>query len=87
MDGGEIEDDAEACAMEPIDKAHELLGVSITGIDGEETSGLISPRTIEWILGDRHDLDVGITGFLKIGDQIIRDFLVGRISIVNLAFP
>ena len=68
VDGGEIEDDPKTRAVHAIDEGHKLLGIAVARIDGIETGRLIAPRSVEGVLRDRHDLNVGESGFLQVGD-------------------
>ena len=72
----EIKDDTETGLMEPIDERHELEWIPITRVNAIEARSLITPGTIEWILGYRHYLDMGVTSFFQIRDKVIGDFFI-----------
>ena len=53
MGGNPIENDADAALMQRVDEGHEILGRAEAAGGGEVADGLISPRAVERMLGDR----------------------------------
>ena len=55
----------------------------------KETGDLVSPRSVERMLGDRHDLDVGEPHFENVIGEHGREFAVGEraVGVLDLAFP
>src|SRR6185295_17601049 len=62
--------------MGRIDEGHEVFRRSVTAGDGEITGGLIAPGSIEWVLGNRHQFNIGITHILHVWDELLRKFCV-----------
>ena len=61
--GDPVDDHADAGLMQPIDHRHEVLGRAEPAGRGEVAGDLIAPASIERMLGDRHQLDMGVSEF------------------------
>src|SRR3990172_6619613 len=62
--GGEVrrdpvQKDADPVLMEQIDQVHQILRRSVAAGGREVSGGLITPRTVERMFGERQELDVG----------------------------
>jgi hypothetical protein len=55
--------------MQSGDELAKLVRAAIAAGGGKQTGGLVAPRTVERILGQRHELDVREAGLPDIGDQ------------------
>ena len=72
-----VHDDAEASLMRLVDEVHEVLRRAVAARRGKIADDLITPRTIERILGQRHELDVRVAHFLDVGHKLVRHLAVG----------
>src|SRR5438552_791823 len=82
--GDPIEIDADALAMQRIDHPHQLLGIAIARGRAEVASGLVAPRSEEWMLGQWHQLDVREAEPLDVLDELRRELGVRKGSIAVL---
>ena len=53
-----VEDDADAALVQAVDERHEVLRRAVARAGREVAGGLVAPRSVERMLGDRHELDV-----------------------------
>ena len=58
--GDPVEDHAQPALVEGVDQEHEVVRRAEPAGRGEVAGGLIPPRAVERVLGDRHQLDVGV---------------------------
>ena len=72
-----VHDDAEAGLMRLVDQIHEILRRAVAAGRGEIADDLITPRAVERILGQRHELDVRVAHFLDVGHKLVRHLAVG----------
>ena len=70
--------------MAVIDEVHEIVWRAKSACGGEIASGLITPASIERVLGDRHELQVRIAHLLAIFDQHVSQFAVAEINSIRL---
>ena len=66
-----VDDHANSFSVTAIHKRTELVRGAVTTGRGIPTGHLVAPRSIERMLGDRHQFDVGEASFLHIGDEAI----------------
>src|ERR1700737_3200535 len=78
MRGGPIQKDADAGLVEFVDKVHEVLRCAVTARRRKITYSLISPRAIERMLHDGHQLDVRVAHLLHIRNQPVGKFNVRK---------
>ncbi len=64
-----VEDDADPRGVAAIDEAGEILGASEPGGGRELRQRLVAPGAAERVLGDRHQLQMGETQELEIGNE------------------
>ena len=72
-----VEDDADAVAVQVVDHVRKILRRSIAAGRCEITRDLITPGTVEGVLRDTHQLNVGIAHFL----QILGDGM-GKVTVI-----
>ena len=63
--------------MRLVDQVHEVLRCAVAAGRGEIADDLITPRAVERILGQRHELDVRVAHFLDVGHKLVRHLAVG----------
>src|SRR5882762_2407811 len=73
-----IEKDSEASVVAAVDKVHEISGSAVAAGGGEVADGLVAPGTVEGMLHDGEQLDVGIAKFLYVGDELIAEFAISE---------
>ncbi len=61
-----VEDDANILLMQCVNQVHEFLGGAVACGWCKVAGGLVTPRSIEWMLGHRHEFDVRETHLLHI---------------------
>src|SRR5258707_8867896 len=66
-----VEEDAQACVMAAVDKLHEFSGRAIAAGGGEVADGLIAPGTVEGMLHDWEQLDVGVAELFYVRNELI----------------
>ncbi len=64
--------------MEGVDERHEVVRRAVAGGGREVAGGLVAPRAVERMLGDRQQLDVGEAHVAGIGGQQRRHLAVGE---------
>ena len=72
-----VHDNAQTCLMRLVDQMHQILRSAVAAGSGKVADYLITPRTIERILSQRHELDVGVAHFLDIWHKLVRQLAVG----------
>ena len=85
--GNPVKQNADVRLMALVNEFHELLRVAVAGGRRIIARDLIAPRGIVGILGQRHQLDVGIAHLLQIGDQMLGKLLIIMYAAVGLALP
>ena len=63
-----------------IDEVHEVFGRAVPAGRGEVAGRLVTPRAVERILAQRHELQVRVTHLVRVIDQ-----LLGQLAIVEVA--
>src|SRR5258707_12352628 len=76
--GGPIEEDAQAGVVAAVDKLHEFSGRAVAAGGGEIADGLVAPGTVEGILHDGPQVDVGVAEVFYGGNWLIAQFPVGE---------
>ena len=74
--GDPVENNADARFMGGVYEIGEILGSAVAGGRGEIARYLIAPAAVKRMLHNRHQLDVGISHILDIGNQA-----VGKLSV------
>ena len=85
--GHPVEDDADVRLMAAVDELHELLRLAVAGRGRVVAGDLIAPAGVVGVLGDGHELDVGVAHFLYVGDQLVGQLAVAVEGAVRLALP
>ena len=87
--GDPVDQNAQARLVALVDEILEVVGLAIAAGGCEQADGLVPPRAIEGIFVDRHQLDVGETEALGVGNQVVGQFTIGEITVVllRLALP
>ena len=67
--------------MKLVYKIFEILRASETRSRGKISAALIAPGAVKGMLGDRHELDMGISQPLYIGDELVCYFSVVEIRV------
>ena len=75
--GNPVQNHSDAGLVAGVDEVHELLGGAVTRGCCEVSRSLISPRSVEGVLGEGHDLDMGIAHLLDVSHELIREVVVG----------
>ena len=78
VDRHEVEDGADARAVQHVDELHQLAGRAIAARGREEPGRLVAPRTVEGVLHERQELHVGVAGLLQIGNELVGNLAVGE---------
>ncbi len=81
-----VENDADSAGMQMVDEIHQILRRAVACRRREISRGLIAPRTIERVLGDRHEFDMRKSGLLEIGGQLVRQLAIVE-KVAVLAAP
>ncbi|MPM58991.1 hypothetical protein SDC9_105828 [bioreactor metagenome] len=71
-----VHDHADAGLVQPVDQEAQIVGRAELRHRGEVAGDLVAPRPGERVLGDRHELDVGVALPLDVLDQILGELLV-----------
>ncbi len=75
--GHPVEDDADAGLVQAVDQVAELVGTAEARHRREVVGHLVAPGRLEGVLGDRHQLDVGVALPGHVLDQLVGEFEVG----------
>lgn len=87
MRGNPVEDYPEAMLVKVINKVHEILGRTISACGCEVIAGLVSPRAIEGVLGDRQYLEVGKAKFQHVLNKARGKLAIGEPAIALFRHP
>ena len=82
-----VYNDTNTCPVEPVHQEAEIIRLPKTLCRCVHTDGLITPGTIERMLGHRHQFHMRKVHLLDIGHQIISQFSVGQELIVFTTSP
>ena len=78
MPGNPIEDDGEALAVACIDQGGKIGRSAEAAGGSEQSGGLIAPGSVERMLADRQEFDMGESQVACIGGQFLRQLAVGQ---------
>ena len=87
MRGHPVEDHAQARRVTAVDKPHKLLRRAEPRGGGIIARDLIPPRTVVGVFHHRQHLDMGVAHIEHIGDQLIRQLLIGQRTAVRIPPP
>ena len=73
-----VEDHSDAGLMQPVDEVAQLVGAAEAGLRREEAGHLVPPRGHQGMLGDRHELDMGVAHRRHVLDERIGQVQVGQ---------
>ena len=79
-----IDDDADIGAMAGIDETGETLRRPEPRARREQAERLIAPRTAEWMLRHRHQLDMGEAHLADVGHQPLGQLIPGRNASIRM---
>ena len=71
-----VQDDAEAAPVRRIDEFGEFLGAAMADGRRIKADGLITPRSVERVLGDRQQLDMGEAHVAGVIDELFGQFVI-----------
>ena len=71
-----IDQDPDAGLVAVIDEVHEVVRRAVPAGRGEIAGRLIAPRAVERVFGQRHQLQMGVTHFVSVVDQHVRQFTI-----------
>ena len=80
--GHPVHDDADAGLVEAVDEVAQIVGLAEARRGGEVAGDLVSPAGGEGVLGERHELDVGVALPLHVLDE-----LFGQLEVRLAATP
>ena len=63
-----------------VHEVHEVLGRAVAAGGGVVADGLVAPGTVERVLGDGQQLDMGIAHLLDVAYKFVRQFAVGEVA-------
>src|ERR1700684_2107092 len=81
MRGSPIQKNADAGVMAAVDEFHEFSGRAIAAGGGEVADRLIAPRTIERMLHEGKQLDVGVAQIFDVRNELVPEFAIGEPAI------
>ena len=84
MAGHPVEDHPDARPMQRVDEVTELVGRSEATARREEIDHLIAPRSVEGMLHDGEQFDMGESHLRDIADQLLRQFQIAKRPVVFL---
>jgi hypothetical protein len=79
-----VEQDADAFLVKMVDECHQLLGIAVARGRREVAGRLVTPRAVERMLGQRHQLDVREAEPLDVLGQLGRDLAVRQRAVAVL---
>ena len=74
--GNPVENHADALLVQVIDEVHEVLGRAVARRGREISGGLVAPRPVERMLGDRHQLHVREAQVEHVVGELVGDVAV-----------
>src|SRR6202140_3779583 len=77
-----VENDRDVVLVQIVDEVHEILRRAITRCGSEVTRGLISPRTIEGMLHDGEQFNVGESQLIDVVGEAGRDLAISKRTVV-----
>ncbi len=77
-----VENNRQIVLVQVVDQVHEILRRSVTRRRSEVSRGLISPGTVERMLHDREQFDVGESQLVHVVGEAGRDLAVGEGTVV-----
>ena len=80
--GHPVEDHAEAVLMEPVDEGTEVVRRTEPRRRREVPGDLVAPRSAEWMLHHRHQLDVREAEVGGVGGELVGELEVGERSVL-----
>ena len=84
MRGHPVENDADPLLVAAVHEVLEIVRGPVTGGDGVIPDGLVAPRPVERMLGNRHHLDVRVAQLLHVREQLVRQLAVRQPAAVVL---
>ena len=75
--GNPVHDHADAGLVAGVDEVHELLRVAEARGRRKVAGGLIAPGAVERVLREGQNLDVRVAHLLHVGDELLREVVVG----------
>jgi hypothetical protein len=78
--GDPVDENPDSLPVATVDEGHEILRGAVTGSWCEKPERLIPPRAVKRMLRDGEKLDVRIPHLPDVGDEIVRQFPVRKIT-------
>ena len=82
-----IQQDAQALVVGGRDQRTEFFGCAVADGGGVHANGLIAPRAVKRVFGDRHHLDMGEAHVRHVIDQIAGQFFIRQGAVALGALP
>ena len=82
-----VEDHADAGLVAGVDERAQVVGAAEAAGRREIAGGLVAPRFVERMLGDRHQLDVRVAHVGDVGHQLLGQLAIGVEAAVGMAAP
>ena len=73
--------------VQGVDEVGEVVGRAEPRRRGEVADRLVAPASVERVLGDRHQLDVGEVGVLEVRDELVGELAVAEEAVAVLDLP
>src|SRR6266481_9021413 len=77
-----VENDRDVVLVQIVDEVHEILRRAVTRRGSEVTCGLISPGTVERMLHNREQFDVGESQLIHVVGEAGRDLAISKRTVV-----
>ena len=77
-----VENHADAVLVQVVDQVHEILRRAVARRGSEVAGGLVSPGTVERMLHDRQELDVGEAHLVDVFGESRRRLAIGERAVV-----
>ncbi len=87
MRGNPVDDDADACRVQPVHQPRESLGRAVAAGGREQPNGLVSPGSGEGMFRHRQEFHMGEAHFGDIGNQQIGDGVIIEDLVLAAAPP
>ena len=80
-----VQNDADALLVQIVDKIHEFLRAAVAGGGGIVAGYLVTPGSVKGMLGNAHELHVGVAHLQDIVGQLVGSFHIVIVAVLFLA--